>query len=204
MAGFLPRNLLLMIGIISLGACLSTSTLRAEMIYQWVNYPALQNGYSIVGTITTDGSAGRLLGSAFESWSYTVTGTTNPSSGTVSWTAADGIPGSSAAFFQYGDGAIYADPNGLYIVGPSPWTVFAGDNAPNLDYQGFFYGGDGFLWQFPCPWNGPELVVDNSTAPTFLIATPISEPSTATLVIVFAIIALASGGWRRRRHLFAR
>jgi hypothetical protein len=61
---------------------LSATQLRADQItYDIVNYPSLQNGYTIQGTITTDGTMGTLTKSDITGWSIQITN----GAGTPQW-----------------------------------------------------------------------------------------------------------------------
>jgi hypothetical protein len=182
-----------------IGACLYGPSLYAGSIYQWVNYPSLQNGYSVDGTITTDGSLGLLSTAAFEGWSYTILGPKGPVQPKLSWEPADGIAPYSpeSTNFQYFDGSIYADPTGLYIVGPAPWTIFGwlDYNAPDV-IGGIYLGSIGpnaALWDFYYPWNGPELEqFPGYNVPTFLLATPVPEPNATHLLLTSIVAGLAA------------
>ncbi len=194
-----------MLATLAVGACLPASIVHAGLIYEWVNYPVLQNGYSIVGAITTDGSLGFLSNSAFEAWSNAIIGPNGPVGPAATWTSADGfLPDSTTSGFQNFDGSFYADPTGLYIVGPDPWTLMGW-----VWYDGGFLGGGGEYWAVPCPWNGPELidpVYPDHPDPTFLVATPVPEPGAGGLLLFAGLMGLiarldagGAGKWRKER-----
>ncbi|MGC1718172.1 MAG: PEP-CTERM sorting domain-containing protein [Isosphaeraceae bacterium] len=52
---------------------LPPAVLAGSMTYDIVNYPADQNGWTLSGTITTDGKIGDLAATDILSWSYTIT-----------------------------------------------------------------------------------------------------------------------------------
>jgi hypothetical protein len=66
------------------------SPAQANIIYSLVNYPDDQNGWTLSGSITTDGKSGALTSTDVLSWSWTVT------SGTTAYTFRSTDPG---AFF---------------------------------------------------------------------------------------------------------
>ena len=53
---------------------LPPTVLAGSMTYDIVNYPADQNGWTLSGTITTDGKTGVLAPSDILSWTWTITG----------------------------------------------------------------------------------------------------------------------------------
>ena len=55
------------------------AVLAGSITYDIVNYPDLQNGWTLSGTITTDGTTGTIQSSDITSWTWTVTmdGTTH-------------------------------------------------------------------------------------------------------------------------------
>ncbi len=63
---------------------------QANTVYSLVNYPGDQNGWTLSGSITTDGKTGALTSTDVLSWSWTVT------SGTTAYTFGSTDPG---AFF---------------------------------------------------------------------------------------------------------
>jgi hypothetical protein len=58
---------------------LSTNEATADIIYEWVNLPADQDGAQLSGTITTDGTIGFITESNILTWSFTVAKTGYPS-----------------------------------------------------------------------------------------------------------------------------
>jgi len=57
-----------------------SQTTKAGTIYDLQNYPADQNGHTLSGTITTDGTIGTLQESNIKSWNVTIDATDNFSS----------------------------------------------------------------------------------------------------------------------------
>jgi hypothetical protein len=51
------RALLAALLALSLTCCSATNCMGGSIVYNIVNYPDLQNGYTLSGTITTDGSS---------------------------------------------------------------------------------------------------------------------------------------------------
>ena len=68
------------------GATIASREVYAgSFVYNVVNYPALQNGYTVTGTITTSVNQGTDLPTPITSWDVTITG----SAGTFQFTPID-------------------------------------------------------------------------------------------------------------------
>ena len=123
----------------SLGLAAAPGAWAAAITYNLVNYPLLQAGATLTGTITTDGSTGLGLsgGTIIQSWQITVTGGSHPfsvsSTDSGAWTQGTldatlttlslttlsgeylnlGVnPG--RIYYYPGDGMYYADSTGAY------------------------------------------------------------------------------------------
>ena len=59
------------------------TTRAGQITYDLQNYPADQNGHTLSGTITTDGTIGTILGQNIVSWNVTIDATDNFSSLTL-------------------------------------------------------------------------------------------------------------------------
>jgi hypothetical protein len=68
------RNLLLASLSLVLAFCSSASTRGASITYNIQNYPSLQNGLTLSGTITTDGTIGVINTPNIRAWSFTISG----------------------------------------------------------------------------------------------------------------------------------
>ncbi len=191
----------------------AASVARADTLtYDFVNYPSIQNGYTIIGQIITDGAQGTLAKEDVLSWSYSVVGTPNiavgppgPVGGLVSWTQGDnelylGTSSGTGAGPPYQDFGIYADAVGLHLP-QDPWEIFGG-----LDYNSYFVGPYytvngipyGPLWEGPIPNETDDPQIPGYPN-TILLATLVPEPSTLALLIAGAVGLLALV-WRRKMH----
>jgi hypothetical protein len=65
-----------LLAILSLFLTLSptATTKGGSIVYNLQSYPDLQNGYTVSGTITTDGTIGTLTSANITAWSFLVTG----------------------------------------------------------------------------------------------------------------------------------
>jgi PEP-CTERM motif len=57
--------------------CLAAESMGGPITYNIESYAALQNGYTMSGTITTDGTIGTLASADVTGWSFSVTGPTS-------------------------------------------------------------------------------------------------------------------------------
>jgi hypothetical protein len=67
----------------------------ADTIYSFISHPAYQNGYTLSGTITTDGNMGQLSQSDINAWSWTATNGANTYSVNSAEPGAEVYPGSA-------------------------------------------------------------------------------------------------------------
>jgi len=197
-----------------LAVCLPQAS-RASMIYDIVDYPGLENGWTLSGTITTDGTIGTLSASDITAWSWTLTNgatTDNWNSGVTgglhAYTQVDGgltatatelemgTPGQNQSFglvlgFEGGPGT-----GGQLIWGRAGADDF-GDPA-NDTYEGYFKGN--FLFDDNV-LNPPGLTLTGSTnwviaeVPSQSSAAP--EPGTVAL-FVLGVAGIAVGRTRRK------
>ena len=69
------KNLKLLVAITAACSALISGLQAAPITYSLVNNAAYQNGYTLSGSITTDGTTGRLSNSNITNWTYAVTNT---------------------------------------------------------------------------------------------------------------------------------
>jgi hypothetical protein len=160
----------------------------ASTTYYVVNYPALQNGYDVTGTITMNGTTGTLLpGTDITSWDINITkggtavATFNPSDSVNNTTVFDAtlttisvatIP-DSVAFIKSGlSGEIIWTNRNPQPIPPT----YAASSAPTL------------LWSAQLPTIGSPV----ATVP---------EPSSAVLASIGAVVAFLAYGWSRHRRV---
>jgi hypothetical protein len=188
----------------ALGLALVThiaSASRGATIYNVVNYPALQNGYTLSGTIVTDDRQGPLAANDIAMWSITVTG--GPAAFSVSSFNSNGV-----------------GIENFLIATPTQLTLAVGNPINNLDL-GFtvFPQSARILWQnavsqfgggqftagpdsTTTAWNATQLPPNALGGAPWVIAQVIPgsfpEPGTLTLALT-GIPCIAAGLWARRR-----
>jgi hypothetical protein len=120
-----------------------TRTAQADTIYNLISFPTLQNGYSVTGTITTDGRLGTLAYSDIIATS--ITSVTNGVS-TYQNLQPDHV---------YGSTSLFATSTGLFlravpVEGPSPnFNIGSiGNDAVSLRYDYAANSGIGYVDYF--------------------------------------------------------
>jgi hypothetical protein len=171
-------------------ALTQTEVGAASITYSIVNYPTLQNGYTVSGTITTNGDTGTTLpGTDITSWDISITkGTTT----VVTLTPTDSF-NLSNAFDATTTSITVATPfDTVEFVGPASlheidlsWTGLPGGGA--VSYMAEDLSNNTNLWNASLfPVNSP-------------IAT-VPEPSSAVLASIGAVAAFLAYGWSRHRR----
>jgi formylglycine-generating enzyme required for sulfatase activity len=169
---------------------------RANTTYDLVDYPALENGYTLSGTIMTDGVTGVLSRSDIVNWNV------NIRQGNTVLTHAD----SSTGFIQNCDN-FHADATGLWLsegVGTNRFDVEDGvlQNSTSVIHYSFGTIFDQYEGQWPgfgVLWNynlgNPNQLTDN-----FIVATPeaVPEPGSIARLLAGGMILLVIA-WRRHR-----
>ena len=176
---------------------MASNRASAGLTYSLTNFAGLQNGWTVSGSITTDGTIGSLLQSNITSWNYTAT------NGVSTFTGASTTSGAFINSFRL----IGATSTSFYVQGQTGAFMLVADanysNLINWDYNLNTYNG-----QAPAPsnkWNSNPSgqYVDNKWS----IASrpgPVPEIDPATGGSALSIVAgvLAMIEQRRRRATF--
>jgi hypothetical protein len=180
------------------GAFLATRTAKAGNItYNLANYPADQSGFTLTGSITTDGKMGTLSGANILSWSVTIDSTTFTSSDPSSDTIVKGSNLQATAKLLTFDPTLTVPPAILdFVVENIPdslkWesaTILVGHNFSSA-YVAVTNGS--FDWSTKNPQMG-------GTNP-WVIGTAVPEPSAAILAGLAAVSVVACVLVRKRRE----
>jgi hypothetical protein len=158
--------------------------------YDLVNYPAYQNGYTLSGSITTDGATGTLAASDITAWSVTI------SLGSSSETFSSGDSGASLNIQDTvlaTNSEIYLQPDtgpntaGILEVTGSSTAMGADDLLWDSfgEYRGITNGGGTLAWETGPPVNGNWTIATAS----------VPEPSSLILLSI-ASVGLAFFGRR--------
>ena len=165
-----------------------------SITYDLVNYPAYQNGYTLSGFITTDGTTGTLEASDITAWTVTMSFSTTSETfssdqpysilfaGSVAATASQiylGTQGESNAAF-------------LSLIGPPFGATEQIDWVQSTSYSYYVaeLPGYGLTWQSYPPFSGTNFVIATASVP---------EPSELTLLGI-AGTGLAIFARRRSRR----
>jgi hypothetical protein len=161
-----------------------------DITYNLVNYPTEQNGYSLSGQITTDGTIGPLAGSNVVSWAVEVNGTSSFHDGI---TEVDGYP-------------LDATPTELRLLGgqtAGDELVLSSQNEMDMlvytiDYQ--WASGDCFGSEW-CDLNGKTMWDDPlySEPLPWVIAQTATVPEPSAFALLGTALAALSVVCLRRR-----
>jgi hypothetical protein len=176
-----------------------------NITYNIVNYPDFQNGWTLSGTITTDGTTGFIIEKNIKSWMFTIT--KGDSTFTVSNTTANAsitrlgnlkatatelllpMPPASGGVNEFGLGVVIPDAN--VIVSWIQQINLGGDDISRYDgtaSKGVDQG-----------WNvNPNTTTGLGSKANWVIAT-VPEPSTFFLAGVGVVcVVIGARTWRRQ------
>jgi hypothetical protein len=154
---------------------------NADIIYNLVNDPADQNGYTLSGTITTDGTIGPIGSNNIEAWTFTISGFST--SGTFSSTDQD-------AFADFSPTSAVATASSIMITQYSDLTKGSDESidlAWNPSTQS--YGGslDNVTGWFARPTSG----FTGSSWTIATVASTVPEPSSIVLASLASVCGIA-------------
>jgi hypothetical protein len=156
----------------------------ASITYSMVDYPTLQNGYTVSGTITTNGATGMNL----------------PASDLTSWDITISLGSNTVATITQ------ANSINLTVLFNATPTAITVPTAQGIGINLTIPGGDGIRWEhinLRAIYTGtsPTVPLWSSFLPTTdsPIAT-IPEPSSAVLASIGAVAAFLAYGWFRHRR----
>jgi hypothetical protein len=159
-----------------------TEVSAASITYNIVNYPTLQNGFTVSGTITTNGATGTLLPARdITSWDITISGITG-----ITFTPEDSVNFSSS-------------------FDATPTTLDVATLSDKISFQSL--SGAGISWdhaalqsvnyqaqlQLAVLWSANLPSTDSPIA-------TVPEPSSAVLASIGAVAAFLAYGWSRHRR----
>ena len=185
-----PRVRLIVICLLAVNAA---PTFAAPITYNIVEHPALQNGHTLTGSITTDGTLGPLDPSNIVSWIVDV-------DGPLSFTLSSDNPSAYCDLNPYHDYVIATEDSIELVMDVSYFELLDGDYKPRV-YWGTSGGFVNYLAYDSLGNEAWNIFVDNFTA-TWTIATAesncaVPEPSTFALL---SIGLLSIGGYATRKR----
>jgi hypothetical protein len=170
------------------GVTVAPREVSAEFIYEVVNYPTLQNGYTITGTITTSVDQGTRLNSPdiISSWNFTITGPGPPMINTTFTPTTSSLETS---------GFIDVSPTAITVSSQQDILQFSIRTGPGFNRiawvgPGHAVGAESYQCLLPPGgsveggflWNSPY---DPNTQP---VAVAIPEPSAGVLATIGAVV----------------
>jgi hypothetical protein len=202
------KNLKLLAAITVACSALISGLQAAPITYSIVDNAAYQDGYTISGSITTDGTLGDITESGITSWNWTITDTAT--SAVVVSASGDGASGNN--FVRASATQIYLNPLGSTYGGTSNLRL-AGSSATlqwdRREASGFdifqrpamdqYYGhrdGSGFLWYRDS--SGESLPLSSTADGSWIIAEVSTVPEPSTYGLLFGGFTLAVVAMRRR------
>jgi len=187
----------LAIAVIMLVASGSGRTRAGSITYQLVNYPAYQNGWTLSGSITTDGTIGQIASSDIESWTWTV----SMNGSTYTATSTDLKTEAILA-------GIEATPTSLLLPPAQLGGPLTGIDLFDPGFTGPGYGSwawvnYGFNWAYSCEvgtsanvlWNSEEV----TSLPVLVAGISVPEPASVALAALAGLCGIAYRLARKRR-----
>jgi hypothetical protein len=180
------RALLAALLSLSLACCSATNCMGGSIVYNIQNYAYLQNGFTLSGTITTDGTIGTLTSADITAWSFSVTGPMSyqlTSQNPGAFLFVSNLTASSTALSLAHTNTIGLI-EGLTLVGPqlTAFPTLSYQRIPGADVYTSFGDQGANSWSDFAP-SPPGLSLGGST---WIIATTatIPEPGTLTLTLL--------------------
>ena len=174
----------------------SSAQSKANIIYDLVDYSQFQNGYTISGKITTDGTIGDLIPANIIAWNYAI-----KSGATTVFSAASTNP-NATTFMNTGAGLAYSTNSAIFVSALNGSGFIKLADGPTVGDMGYGMGQNGNLIVTSAGKNGGPIYWNNFTdqsVMTFATVAAVPEPSTYAMTLA----GLACGGfsmWRRRKH----
>jgi hypothetical protein len=199
-------NRTFLLAALGLGVVVTPTSHGASIVYTFQSYNSLQNGYTLSGTITTDGTIGALAPANITAWSYTITNgtTTDHESGGGNDVYVTGVTVSATSISMGVSSGSSNFPNNLVFtngfVGLLEYTRTPPSNAPGFgdSYQAFSPNASLF-WSASAS-NPPGLSLGGNTwIIAANLAQAVPEPGSLTLALL-GLSCLATAALWTRRH----
>jgi hypothetical protein len=164
---------------------------EAGIIYTLVDYPGVQNGHTLSGTIMTDGTIGSLNTANITAWDFTITGP-NPMANSSATSDALVITNTLIA----SESQIVLNPGSGLVLGnlPIPRLRYDWTSIARFDYEAFDVVGD--------PASRAWIYSEDSRDEPWVIARAqqvIPEPG--SLLIWLAVCGCVVANFRRRSNV---
>jgi hypothetical protein len=181
----------------------------ADITYSFSDYSALEGGYTLTGSITTDGTIGAITGRDITSWNFSIT------NGTNTYAAS----GNSVDFSSSGSGYLQATSTAITMAIPSSGNNIdlqfqeEQENDLSVTYEraNNLFGETFDAYQAYNEPNGPNNYFFNNlhysnnlslgaNNPWTIATASAAVPEPSSLVMAgLGLAGLAGYGWRRRR-----
>jgi hypothetical protein len=183
------RIRLLPLAALALVLAFAGTSAKADIVYDLINHSSLQNGYTLSGTITTDGTTGTLTDMSFiKSWAVKITG---PSNYKLEFSSSPSVPAEltiGSLVVTETSIKLSTSPNSSFLLG----TI--GDALVNWNFRG--YTAIDYRTERPTGlWSYQSAVYDIAT-----VSTPaVPEPSSLAIAGCGALAGLIALGRNRSR-----
>ena len=155
----------------------------ADIIYNLVNDPVDQRGYTLSGTITTDGALGPISGDDIVAWTFTISGF--GTSGTFSSTDTGAVADFSAT-------STVATTTSIMITGFSNLAKGSDEDVINLDWNPSTQGYGGTVDSVTGWFAHPTAGFQGSTWTIATVASAVPEPSSIVLACFAGVCGIAT------------
>ncbi len=196
-------NVAVMAGMLGGSGGLGAPAAKASNItYRIVDNPAVQNGYTLSGSITTNGQIGTLASQDILSWNWTVTNGINTytadSSQVGSFIGLDGTILATSDYIELPAQPV-TSPSTLNLFGPNSHVQWSGSTIQNNAFTSAFQVNGSWPWWHDQTTTTPHDVPGGWAIADQGVTQAVPEPSSLALASSLAICL----AWRHRRRKVA-
>lgn len=194
-------SLVLVLGLLGEAGPLGPPGAKASIVYTIVDNPAVQNGYTLSGTITTDGHIGAIVAQNILGWNWKVT------NGVNTYWADSTQPGSHIGMDTLIATSDYIElpampvssPVTLNLFGPSSHVQWSGSTLQDYAFTSAFQYNGSWPW-----WHDHITTTPHDVPGGWAIAhngiSSVPEPASLMMIGLSAAAIAGRHAWRRRQR----